>query len=86
MGGYHRTSFFAGRDRALLASLLLRLPLLEEVLRDGDLVVRWDASVRCISSCEDECAGDTYDFDDMLKWCSRNSAEAQFFARALAMR
>ena len=44
MGGY-RTSLFPGRDRTLLASLLLRLPLLEEVLRDGDLVVRWDASV-----------------------------------------
>lgn len=45
--GVGRTSLFACCDRALLACLLLRLPLLEEVLRhESDLALCRNGSVR----------------------------------------
>ena len=42
-----RTSLFFGRERALLAGFLLRLPLLQQRLRDEDVVLSGDCSVWC---------------------------------------
>jgi hypothetical protein len=71
-----RTSLFPGRDRALLAGLLLRLPLLEEVL-GNEITLRRDSEY-LLALRTRWGVGRTYDVDDMLEWFWKSSQSSNF--------